>query len=108
MKLYAKCLPVYFEMLDLKQSEFRQFESIVIEDSVSGKKREFEVKDVRRIDDQSRSQVETMFPMVDWDPERPIYSIDLGDELNRNDILSATQPAFEIPDSEKTWHGVGD
>ena len=116
MKLYAKCLPEYFEMLDRKSSEFRQFESIAIENQVTGDIREFRIKDVRKIEGAGRNLVEKKYPLVDWDPDMPIFAIDLGDELDRN-VIGSVQPApeisaaredrrFEIPESKRTWHGV--
>ena len=119
MKLYAKCLPEYFKMLGFKGSEFRQIESIVLENQETGDKREFEVTDIREVRD--RSTVEDRYPLVEWDPEMPIFSIDLGDELDMNEMpVSVQHPAhqaglisdrkvFVDPEAKEAWHGgVGD
>ncbi|MCX9011312.1 MAG: hypothetical protein OIN66_09335 [Candidatus Methanoperedens sp.] len=120
MKLYVKCHAEYFRMLDLKTTEFRQFESIVIENKETGETREFLVKDVRKVYPGSEKTIKNKYPKVDWDPDLPVFAIELGDELDRNDIIvSVPQPAheldqkpdrkvFEIPEAEKTWHGVGE
>jgi len=120
MRLYAKMNPEYFEMLDLKTVEFRQFESMVLENSETEERREFRVKDVRRVYPTSEIYIKNKYPKVPWDRDLPIFAIELGDELDRNEIpVSVPLPAhsidkkqdgkvFEIPESEKTWHGVGD
>lgn len=119
MKLYAKCLPTYFKMLDLRSVEFRQFESIVLENSETGEKREFLVKDVRKLYPGTEKNIMNKYSEMPWDSDLPIFAIDLGDELDRNEMpVSVPHPApaatiledrkFEIPEAEKTWHGVGD
>lgn len=105
MKLHAKCLPEYFQMLDLKRSEFRQIESIVLENQVTGETREFQVTDFRKVDDVAQEIVKKRYPMVDWDPELPIYAIDLGDELDRNIMVPDPKHVAEL---EKRWYAVGD
>jgi len=110
-------------MLDMKTMEFRQFESIVLKNTETGETREFLVKDVRRLYPSSAGNVKKLYSKVSWIPDLPIFAIDLGDELDRNDIIfvpnSVPQRSgindqqkdiktFEIPEVEKTWHGVGD
>lgn len=121
MKLRAKCLPEYFKLLDIKSVEFRQFESIEIENTETGEVREFLVKDVRKMYPGTERTIKNKYPHVPWEPDLPIFAIDLGDELDRNEMpvpVSVPLPApaaalqedrkYEIPESEKTWHGVGD
>ena len=106
-------------MLDFKRSEFRQIESIVLENQETGDKREFEVTDIRQV--QARATVEEKYQLVNWDPDIPIFSIDLGDELDMNEMpVSVHDPAhqaglisdrkvFVDPEAKEAWHGgVGD
>ncbi len=101
MKLTAKVLPEYFGNLDLKFVEFRQIEDITLENSETGERRTFEVKDIRRLVKSDASNVKKIYPNVPWDPDLPVYAIELGDELDRNDIVS-------VPPEISAGPGQGD
>jgi len=81
MKLYAKIKPRYFERLRRgeKTIEYRQLETIVFTNTVTGEKIEFEVRGISGPIDQERIRRE--YPDVDWDWERCIYGIILGRRL---------------------------
>ncbi len=104
MKLYAKCCQEYFDMLDYKTIEFRQIESIVLE-GPSGEKREFLVKDIRKIEPVDQKVVMERYPKVLWDPEEPFFAIELGDEMGRNDLVVEHGV---LTDSTKRWCAVGE
>ncbi len=117
MKLHAKMLHEYFIGIDEKNFEFRQFESITLEDIETHETRTFLVEGVRLLDGARTEQVKQSWIKVPWDPELPIYAIKLGLEIGRTnnsvpkapDVLElASDRKFEIPESERTWHGVGD
>lgn len=101
MKLYAKCDPEYFDLLDMKSIEFRQFESIVIENSETGEKREFLVEDVRRLLPSEAENVKKLYTKVPWEPSLRMFAIDLGDELDRNDAL------VSVPLRFRRWPDIG-
>ncbi|MDD3840089.1 MAG: hypothetical protein PHP06_05890 [Clostridia bacterium] len=104
MKLSAKCHPDYFAMLDIKTVEFRQFESIVLENTETGEIREFLIKDVRKIYPGTEETIKTKYPKVPWDPDLPVFAIDLGDELDRNDI-PVPQKVYATEEAKEAWHG---
>jgi hypothetical protein len=129
MRLYAKIYPEYFEMLDTKLTEFRQIESILLENSQTHETREFAVKDIRKCERVSAEHVQKMFPLVPWNEKLPVFAIELGDEISvlperstaelledRNNIHSVHAGAEILkmdPDRkqieyEKPWYVVGD
>jgi len=81
MKLYAKILPKYFELLvsGKKHTDFRQFEDIIFENTETGDTITFAVKDVCGA--YPHSDIRNAHPDVDWHPNRPIYKIILGRRL---------------------------
>ncbi len=86
MRLYARCLPEYFAMLDTKTIEFRQIECIMLENQESGDTIEFKVKDIHKIDPQHEPLVKKTYPGVSWDEDLPIYAIELGEEIRKTEI----------------------
>ena len=117
MKLHAKVLPEYFNMLDYKTKEFRQIEAITLENSETGECRSFKVRNIRKMPDADANSVMEAYSKVNWDDQLPIYVIELGDEIaQKEDSVQVSERCskiqedrkFEIPGAEKTWHGVGD
>ncbi len=114
MKLHAKILPEYFELLKFKNVEFRQFESITLENSETHEQRVYKIKDVRKIQDDDEFLIKRLYPNIPWNVELPSFAIELGDEIDSvpPEISAAAslgdRKPFEVPESEKTWHGVGD
>lgn len=104
MKLYTKCLDEYFKMLDFKTMEFRQIESIVLENP-AGEKREFLVKDIKKLDPRGKEVVMGKYPRVSWKKDDPVFAIELGDEMDRNDLIVKHGEPIEY---EKRWCAVGD
>lgn len=81
MRLMAKIDPEYFKMLDTKTREFRQIESIDLVNSVTGESREFKVNDIKMCPRESAEHVKRIYSKVKWDPNLPVFSIELGDEI---------------------------
>jgi len=81
VKLYAKILPRYFELIKKrhKRIDFRQFESITFYNSETGEEIEHEILDVDRC--MSRSVIFEEYPDVKWEPNKEIYEIKLGRRL---------------------------
>jgi len=94
MRLYAKVLPEYFDMLDYKTSEFKQFEDITLENTETHEKRTFKILGIRQLHDFEATEIKKRYPKVSWDPELPVFSIGLGDEVDRNDSV-------QVPDSDQ-------
>lgn len=81
MRLYAKCLPEYFEMLDYKIHEFRQIESIALENSETHETRTFEVVDIHTLTNAQIKCIKSKFSKVCWDEKLPFFAIELGKEI---------------------------
>lgn len=82
MRLYARCLPEYFALLGVeKQHEFRQIECIIVENSETKETREFEVKNILRLDGGRAAVVKQNYAKVLWDAKLPIFAIELGEEI---------------------------
>ncbi len=81
MRLYAKCLPECFAMLDDKNHEFRQIECIIVENSETHETREFEVRNILRLDGARSALVMQNYPKVPWDAKLPVFAIELGEEI---------------------------
>ena len=82
MQLIAKCLPIYWNQLGtVKQTEFRQIESIILENTETGETKTFAVTDIHKLEDVAAEHVKTTHPAVEWNPHQPIYGIGLGLEM---------------------------
>ena len=81
MRLYAKVLPEYFDMLDYKTSEFRQFEDITLENTETHEKRTFKILGIRQLHDFEVPGIKKSYPKASWIPKLPIFSIGLGDGI---------------------------
>lgn len=82
MRLHANVYPEYFGLLDIKHVEFRQIESIVLENSKTHEKRIFAVTNIRKCEQISVEHVQKTFSLVPWDKHLPIFAIELGDEIS--------------------------
>lgn len=83
MRLYAKCLPEYFAMLDegTKTIEFRQIECITLENSETRETRTYAVEDVRKLFPGMANHIKARYSKVPWDAKLPVFVIELGEEI---------------------------
>lgn len=100
MRLYVKCLPEYFALLDKKGHEFRQIECIIVENSETKETREFLVTNILRLDAGRAQLVRQNYPKVPWDAELPVFAIELGEEV-KIERAAHTEAERDTPDSDK-------
>lgn len=82
MQLKARCLPKYWNQLGIiKQTEFRQIESISLENTETGEIKTFTVTDIHKLEELAVEHVKDTHSAVEWNPHQPIYGIGLGMEL---------------------------
>lgn len=95
MRLLAKVYPEYYNLLDIKHVEFRQIESITLENSKTHETRQFKVIDIQKCERVSAEHVQKTFPLVPWDEHLPVFAIELGDEIS---VLPEISPAASLGD----------
>ena len=96
MKLKCKIGPNFFDMLgDQKEIDFRQFEDITFENSVTGDIRVFNVSDILMVPEEKGIEVMERNPGVPWDDMLPIFGIILGTEKK-----SFVRPELSDPNPE--------
>lgn len=82
MKLRAKIKSKYLDdILDgVKRNEFRQFESITLTDE-NGRCVEVEINLIEWLGNKQARRIIADHPDVDWDDGKPVYRIELGEQL---------------------------
>jgi len=81
MKLYAKILPKYLDRIlkGEKSIDYRQFESIVFENTETGERIEFDIeKIITRI---NQGPLKIVYKDIPWHQGKHIYGIKLGRRL---------------------------
>ena len=96
MQLKARCRPEYWNMLGaVKQTEFRQIESIILENTETGETKTFAVTDIHKLEEVAAEHVKTTHPAVEWNPHQPIYGIGLGLEMGERVESDDDEGKFE-------------
>lgn len=96
MQLKGRCLPEYWEQLGKdKLTEFRQIESIVLENTETGESKTFTVTDIHELQEVAADHVKETHSAVEWNPHQPIYGIGLGLEMGERVESDDDEGKFE-------------